>query len=142
MDLMQRRRELMMMGGGNPYPDWMMGWALKLGGTVEDATSALSPYIAVDLSSTTTLLWYNYFSENGVAIKTYYIEFYDANKSKIASFNSNNAAQYNYDARRYNPTATMKSAAFVRFCVKMSEIDNAYLLDTTNNVYIWKGNNV
>lgn len=122
MDLMQRRRELMMMGGG-----YLDGWKYfttldTRGNEIPAATLMASPYLdkgGEAISVTWTV------GGGGRAV------FYDEHYSYVDYWNLNVATR--------NCPANVR---YIRISFPMATIDDCYIYDNTHNKYIWKGKNV
>lgn len=129
---LMRRRE-MMEKGDNYLDGWEIGYYNGVGADnpVANANYIRSPYIMIP-STCNTIKW---------SCPTQMPEYnratlYDDNKAYLTYINAFGATS------TYEVSIIGRGFAYMRIAFWLEDIDNSYILDVTNQEYLWKGKNV
>lgn len=133
MDLMQRRRQLMRMGGDS-YKGYIFGKAISGTVEVDDPLYGITPFFP--------MVYERYLKCAAFCEKAYRIVFYDDNFEAAASYPlyGNNVVD---GVRTWRGSEAMATAKWCRFTFLLERIDDIYLRrDSSNKDFIFKGKNV
>ena len=130
------RRSMMMAGrGGGSETDltgWQIGKALTSANYVQNnANTCVSPFYATSV---------------GTQYRVHAFQTYDNNNQckfifTSAAAGANRVSQTTITSSTYTTTAPL-GAYYFRIACMYDDIDNCYIYDVTNSVYLWKGKNV
>lgn len=129
--VLEHRRRLMEMGGtSTDLTGWTIGKGLTSGNYLtNDAELCVSPYYNVVGGQVIRVVAYDSYNNN--------------HQCKFVETKSSNAVvkQQTMTAKPYNVTLQSATEKFRCVCT-LSYIDDCYIYDVTNSVYLWKGKNV
>lgn len=127
--MMLRRRGMMAHGGGDPYEGWLFGYRLNKVTEVESSTTCITTYYQCESGSNVDVA-------GGIIL--------NVNMGIWTYDNDMQGSYYDWLPRTGDPIhMTIPSGrTLIRATLPIAGLDNAYIYDVTNNIYLFKGKNV
>lgn len=130
MNLLQRRRELLKMGGVDPYADWVSGHI-----TSERDVVTIDPSSDVLVSPVLS------YTHANTRVRTSFTD----GTCRIYAYNNrtgSSAATTRWNGQKIRNITHFSGYDNLRIEVTASEIDDCFVYDPTDAKYIWAGRNV